>query len=86
MPRGAFYCMARLPIDNADKFCQWILEEFEHEGATVMMAPGTGFYSSAGLGQNEVRLAYVLEKSALEKSLDVLAHALKVYPGRVASS
>lgn len=81
-PGGAFYAMAQLPIDNADKFCQWMLEEFEFENQTVMMAPATGFYATKGLGQNEVRLAYVLNKEALKKSVEILEHALKVYPGR----
>ncbi|HCA83228.1 MAG TPA: pyridoxal phosphate-dependent aminotransferase [Flavobacteriales bacterium] len=81
-PGGAFYAMARLPIDNSDKFCQWMLEEFEFENATVMMAPATGFYASKGLGQNEVRVAYVLNQEALKKSIEILDAALKVYPGR----
>lgn len=81
-PGGAFYAMARLPIDNSDKFCQWMLEEFEFENATVMMAPATGFYASKGLGQNEVRVAYVLNQKALKKSIEILDAALKVYPGR----
>jgi aspartate aminotransferase len=82
-PSGAFYAIAKLPIDNADKFCQWLLEEFEYENQTVMMAPATGFYSSEGLGQQEVRLAYVLNKEALVNSVKCLEEALKVYPGRV---
>jgi aspartate aminotransferase len=81
-PSGAFYCIARLPIDNADKFCQWLLESFEHEGQTVMLAPATGFYSTAGSGTNEVRLAYVLNKESLTKAMVCLEEALKVYPGR----
>lgn len=81
-PGGAFYAMAKLPIDNSDKFCQWMLEEFEYENQTVMMAPATGFYATKGLGQNEVRLAYVLNKEALKKAVEVLDKALKVYPGR----
>jgi aspartate aminotransferase len=80
-PGGAFYAVARLPIDNSDKFCQWILEEFEHNGATLMMAPATGFYATPGLGNNEVRLAYVLEADALKKSVEILEKALQVYPG-----
>ncbi len=79
---GAFYAMVRLPIDDSDRFCQWMLEEFSHEGQTVMMAPGTGFYETDGLGVHEVRIAYVLERPELEKALRVLAHALAVYPGR----
>lgn len=81
-PSGAFYCIARLPIDNADKFCQWLLESFEYEGETVMLAPATGFYSTPGSGVNEVRLAYVLNKEALNKAMICLEKALKVYPGR----
>ncbi len=81
-PKGAFYCMARLPIDDSDKFCQWILEEFELEGNTVMMAPGTGFYASPGAGKDEVRLAYVLNEHDLRDSVRILDAALKVYPGR----
>lgn len=81
-PGGAFYAMAKLPIDDSDIFCQWILESFQHEGATVMMAPGTGFYSGSGLGKQEVRLAYVLNVAAIEAAMDCLEAALKVYPGR----
>ena len=81
-PSGAFYCIARLPIDNADKFCQWLLESFEYEGQTVMLAPATGFYSTSGSGINEVRLAYVLNKEALKNAMICLEQALKVYPGR----
>ncbi|MFN9709901.1 MAG: pyridoxal phosphate-dependent aminotransferase, partial [Bacteroidota bacterium] len=76
------YAIARLPIDDSDKFCQWLLESFSHNGATVMLAPATGFYSTPGLGKNEVRLAYVLETSALSQAMDCLEAALKVYPGR----
>ena len=82
-PGGAFYVVARFPIDNADKFCQWILEAFEYENATVMMAPATGFYSTTGAGNNEVRLAYVLNKKDLEAAMTCLEQALKVYPGRI---
>lgn len=81
-PGGAFYAIARLPIDDCDRFCQWLLESFSHEGATVMLAPATGFYATPGLGKNEVRLAYVLCREDLEKALDCLASALKAYPGR----
>lgn len=81
-PSGAFYCIARLPIDNADKFCQWLLEEFSFNGQTVMMAPATGFYSTPGAGINEVRLAYVLNKEDLKNALICLKEALKVYPGK----
>ncbi len=81
-PTGAFYAFAKLPIDNADRFCRWLLEEFEYNGASVMLAPGTGFYYSKGLGQQEVRMAYVLNKNDLNKAMDCLQEALKVYPGR----
>lgn len=81
-PGGAFYVVAKLPIDNADKFCQWILEEFSYNYETVMMAPATGFYSTNGFGTNEVRLAYVLNQNDLEKALVCLEKALLEYPGR----
>ncbi len=81
-PGGAFYAIARLPIDDADSFCQWLLESFDYQGQTVMLAPATGFYGTAGLGKNEVRLAYVLSAEALEKAMDCLEEALKIYPGR----
>jgi aspartate aminotransferase len=82
-PSGAFYCIARLPIDNADKFCQWLLESFNHEGQTVMLAPATGFYSTPGAGADEVRIAYVLKIDDLKNAMMCLDAALKVYPGRV---
>jgi aspartate aminotransferase len=81
-PSGAFYCIARLPIDNSDKFCQWLLEEFSYESQTVMMAPATGFYSTPGAGINEVRIAYVLKREDLKNAVKCLEEALKVYPGR----
>lgn len=81
-PGGAFYAMARLPIDDSDKFCQWMLESFEYEQQTVMMAPGTGFYATAGLGKNEVRLAYVLNLKDIASAMTCLKKALEVYPGR----
>jgi aspartate aminotransferase len=81
-PGGAFYAIARLPIDNADNFCQWLLESFSHNNQTVMLAPATGFYSTPGLGKNEVRLAYVLNLDAINNAMDCLEEALKVYPGR----
>lgn len=81
-PGGAFYAMARLPIDDADKFCQWLLEEFSYNGQTVMLAPATGFYGTPGLGKNEVRLAYVLNANDLNSAMDCLQEALKVYPGK----
>lgn len=85
-PGGAFYAVAEFPIDNSDKFCQWMLEEFEYKNQTVMMAPATGFYATKGLGQREVRLAYVLNKEALKAAVEVLEHALKVYPGRTVAA
>jgi len=85
-PGGAFYVMAQLPIDNSDKFCRWILEEFSYENQTVMMAPATGFYSTPSAGKNQVRLAYVLNNADLEKAMVCLAEALKVYPGRTVDS
>ncbi|WP_407522081.1 pyridoxal phosphate-dependent aminotransferase [Lacibacter sp. MH-610] len=81
-PGGAFYAMARLPIDDSDQFCQWLLESFSYQNQTVMLAPATGFYGTPGLGKNEVRLAYVLNLDALNKAMDCLEEALKVYPGR----
>ena len=82
IPMGAFYTVVSLPIDDADRFCEWCLSEFEYEGQTVFMAPASGFYTSEGVGRNEVRVAYVLNKEDLAKALKVLAEALKVYPGR----
>jgi len=82
-PGGAFYAIARLPIDDADKFCQWLLESFSHNNQTVMLAPATGFYGTPGLGKNEVRLAYVLNADAINAAMDCLEEALKQYPGIV---
>lgn len=79
IPMGAFYTVARLPIDDADKFCVWCLEEFDYEGQTIFMAPASGFYTTPGLGKNEVRLAYVLKKEDLAKALVVLEKALETY-------
>lgn len=81
-PKGAFYCIAELPIDDSDVFCQWMLETFEYNNQTVMMAPATGFYSKPEPGRKQVRLAYVLNKESLQASVEVLREALKVYPGR----
>ncbi|MEN9347808.1 MAG: pyridoxal phosphate-dependent aminotransferase [Flavobacteriales bacterium] len=81
-PKGAFYCIAELPIDDSDAFCQWILEKFEYNNETVMMAPATGFYATPGLGKNQVRLAYVLNQESLQAALKCLEEALKVYPGK----
>lgn len=83
MPSGAFYCVAKFPVDNAERFCQWLLEDFEYEGATVMMAPANGFYSSPEQGIQEARIAYVLNQDSLKKAVKCLEEALKVYPGRV---
>lgn len=85
-PGGAFYVVARLPIDDADRFCRWMLEAFEYENQTVMMAPATGFYSSPGVGTNEVRLAYVLNTEDLKKALTVLGKGIAVYPGNTSVS
>jgi aspartate aminotransferase len=85
-PGGAFYVVARFPIDDADKFCQWMLETFSYNNETVMMAPATGFYSTPGAGLNEVRMAYVLNNDDLKRAMVCLEEALKVYPGRVVSS
>ncbi len=82
-PKGAFYTVAKLPVDDSDKFCQWILSDFDYEGQTVMMAPASGFYSTPGRGKNEVRIAYVLKKEDLAGALKVLEKALEAYPGRI---
>jgi aspartate aminotransferase len=82
-PGGAFYAMAKLPIDDSDTFCQWLLESFNHNNQTVMLAPATGFYGTPGLGKQEVRLAYVLNTTAINAAMDCLEKALEVYPGRV---
>ncbi len=83
IPMGAFYTVASLPVDDAENFCRWCLEEFEYEGATVFMAPANGFYTTPGAGKNEVRIAYVLCKEDLAAALRVLAAALEAYPGRI---
>lgn len=82
IPMGAFYTVVSLPVDDADRFCRWCLEEFSFEGATIFMAPASGFYSTPGRGKNEVRMAYVLNRDDLAHALRVLAEALKAYPGR----
>ncbi len=82
-PKGAFYAIVRLPVDDADKFAQWLLEDFSFENQTVMVAPASGFYSTPGLGKNEVRIAYVLKIDDLKNAMKTLEEALKVYPGRV---
>lgn len=83
LPGGAFYCFARFPIDDADKFCRWLLEDFEYHGATVMLSPGAGFYATPGAGMDEVRMAYVICREDLEAAMDCLERALAEYPGRV---
>ena len=82
-PKGAFYTVVKLPVDDADTFAQWLLEEFEYNNQTVMVAPASGFYSTPGSGKNEVRIAYVLKIDDLQNAMETLAEALKVYPGRV---
>jgi aspartate aminotransferase len=79
LPGGAFYAIAQLPVDDSEKFCQWLLESFSHNGATVMMAPAAGFYATPGKGRNEVRLAYVLNAEAINGAMDCLEAALKEY-------
>ncbi len=81
-PSGAFYVVAHLPIDNSDRFCKWLLEDFNYDNKTVMMAPATGFYSTEGKGKNEVRISYVLNVDDLKEAMNVLEEALKVYPGK----
>ncbi len=81
-PKGAFYAVARLPIDDADVFCQWLLESFEYNNETVMLAPATGFYSTKGKGKDEVRISYVLKAEDLKAAMKCLEEALKVYPGK----
>ena len=80
-PKGAFYAMAQLPVDSTDRFAQWLLSTFARDGSTVMLAPAEGFYATPGMGINQVRLAYVLNKQALEESVDILREAIKQYPG-----
>lgn len=81
-PKGAFYSLVRLPVDDAEKFSQWLLESFSYKNQTVMVAPASGFYSTPGLGKDEVRIAYVLNRQDLGNAITVIAEALKVYPGR----
>lgn len=83
IPMGAFYTVARLPVDDAEKFCAWCLSDFNYEGETVMLAPAAGFYTTPGAGKDQVRIAYVLNKEDLARALVVLKHALEAYPGRV---
>ncbi|MDA3882218.1 MAG: pyridoxal phosphate-dependent aminotransferase [Bacteroidales bacterium] len=83
IPKGAFYSIVELPVDNAEKFCQWLLEEFEYKGTTVMLAPGNGFYTGKKLGERQVRLAYVLNKEKLALAVECLKKALEIYPGNL---
>lgn len=83
IPMGAFYTVAKLPVDDSDKFCAWCLSDFEYEGQTVFMAPASGFYTTPGAGSNQVRIAYVLKKEDLTRALFVLSKALEAYPGRI---
>ena len=85
-PGGAFYVMAQLPVDDTELFCQWLLESFSYNNATLMLAPGTGFYGTEGLGKNEVRIAYVLNIQAINNAMDCLEKALEIYPGSQLSS
>ncbi len=85
MPKGAFYTIVSLPVDDADTFCRWLLEDFEYNNETIMFAPASGFYATSGLGKNEVRLAYVLNINDLTASMKCLEEALKVYPGKTNS-
>ena len=82
IPMGAFYTVVKLPVDDAEKFCIWCLTEFEHEGQTVFMAPASGFYATPGMGRDEVRMAYVLNREDIGKAMDTLEKALEAYPGR----
>ena len=82
MPKGSFYSIVKLPIDSSERFAQWLLEEFEYKGQTVMVAPATGFYASCYLGHDEIRIAYVINKEDLLAAAECLKEALKVYPGR----
>ncbi len=83
IPMGAFYTVAKLPVDDCERFCAWLLTDFNYEGETIMMAPASGFYTTPGAGKNEVRIAYILKKNDLERALFLLKKALELYPGRV---
>jgi len=78
-PKGAFYCVAQLPVNDADNFAKWLLEDFNLNGETVMVAPASGFYSTKGAGKNQVRIAYVLKKEDLISAVNILNSALKIY-------
>ena len=79
MPKGAFYCVAQLPVEDTETFAKWLLSEFQWEGKTLMFAPNAGFYSTSGLGKNEIRLAYVLEEEKLRQAVEILRHGLAAY-------
>ena len=81
-PKGAFYCVAELPIDDADAFAQWLLETFELNGKTVMVAPAAGFYATPGLGKNQIRIAYVLEKEQLLQAVEILKSGLEIFAAK----
>ena len=81
-PKGAFYAIVELPVDDADKFSQWLLEDFSLNGETVMLAPAAGFYATPNIGSNQVRIAYVLNQTSLKSAINILDESLKVYPGR----
>jgi aspartate aminotransferase len=81
-PQGAFYTIVKLPVDDADRFSEWLLKEFQHKKETIMLAPANGFYATPGKGQDEVRIAFVLNVRAMRRSMQILGEALKVYPGR----
>ena len=81
--KGAFYTVASLPVDDADRFATWLLKDFSHRNQTVMIAPASGFYSTPGLGKNEARIAYVLNTTDLGNAMETLSEALKAYPGRI---
>ena len=80
VPSGAFYCMVALPVADADHFAQWMLSDFQDQGQTVMVAPGSGFYATPGQGKNQVRIAYVLEQASIKRAVELLAIALTQYP------
>ena len=83
LPKGAFYTIAQLPVDDADEFSQWLLSDFDYKGQTVMLAPASGFYSKPELGRQQVRIAYVLNREDLSHAMACLAEGLRVYPGRL---
>ena len=82
-PQGAFYTIVKLPVDDADKFSQWLLQEYQSNNETIMLAPGNGFYATPGKGKDEVRIAFVLKVGDMRRSIEILGEALKVYPGRI---